>query len=71
MALPAWLTSQIAAAQAEAEGDGTMWSAYVTADDGLAQIVGAHDRDHAQLWLDESGRTGLVAPSSRARFGEV
>ncbi|MFI6689112.1 hypothetical protein [Streptomyces sp. NPDC050485] len=66
MSLPAWLTSQITAAQAETEGDGTTWSAYATTDDGLAQIAGAHDRDHAQSWLDESGRTGLVAPSRRA-----
>ncbi|MFE7948247.1 hypothetical protein [Streptomyces sp. NPDC057426] len=71
MPLPAWLTSQITAAQAETEGDGTTWSAYATTDDGLVQVVGAHDRDHAQRWLDESGRIGLVAPSRRERFGEV
>ncbi|MFE3685386.1 hypothetical protein ACFXPM_19350 [Streptomyces sp. NPDC059095] len=65
MPLPAWLTSQITAAQAETDGDGTTWSAYVTTDDGLTQIAGAHDRDHAQRWLDESGRTGIVAPSRR------
>ncbi|MGW2425550.1 hypothetical protein ACWC0C_40995 [Streptomyces sp. NPDC001709] len=66
MALPAWLTSQITAVQAETEGDGTTWSAYATTDDGLVRIAGAHDRDHAQRWLDESGRTGLVAPCRRA-----
>jgi hypothetical protein len=67
VALPAWLTSQIIAAQTETDGDGTTWSAYATTDDGLVQIVGAHDRDHAQRWLDESGRTGIVAPSRPRR----
>ncbi|MFJ2745374.1 hypothetical protein ACIO3O_37590 [Streptomyces sp. NPDC087440] len=66
MTFPAWLTSQITTAQAETENDGTTWSAYVTTKDGLAAIAGAHDRDHAQRWLDESGRTGIVAPSRRS-----
>ncbi|WAU78338.1 hypothetical protein O1Q96_00370 (plasmid) [Streptomyces sp. Qhu-G9] len=67
MPLPPWLNSQITAAQAETEGDGTTWSVLVTAADGLAPIAGAHDREHAQRWLDQSGRTGLVAPSSSRR----
>ena len=66
MALPGWLTSQITAAQAEGEADGTTWTAYVTTDDGLAQMAGAHDREHAQRRLDEPGRTGLVAPSPQS-----
>ncbi|MCC9708194.1 hypothetical protein E4N62_24815 [Streptomyces sp. MNU76] len=66
MPLPAWLDSQLAAAQAETENDGTTWSAFVTTDDGLAPIVGAHDQEHAQRWLDESGGTGFVARSRRA-----
>ncbi|NUK94018.1 hypothetical protein HRW16_19705 [Streptomyces lunaelactis] len=65
MGLPAWLTSQITAAQIEADADGTTWSVYVTTDNGLAQLAGAHDRDDAQRWLDESGRTGVVALSPR------
>ncbi|MCX5207585.1 hypothetical protein OG897_40050 [Streptomyces sp. NBC_00237] len=71
MPLPGWLASQIATAQAETENDGTTWSAYVTTEDGLAAIAGAHDRDHAQRWLDESGRTGLVAPSRRTRGQQI
>ncbi|MEV5784552.1 hypothetical protein AB0L42_26615 [Streptomyces sp. NPDC052287] len=67
MALPAWLQGQLTAAQTETENDGTTWSAFVTTDDGLAPIVGAHDREHAQQWLDESGRTGLVAQSRREK----
>lgn len=67
MPLPAWLSSQLEAAQAETESDGTTWSAFATTDDGLVPIVGAHDEEHAQRWLDESGRTGLVAPSRRAK----
>ncbi|MBY8889104.1 hypothetical protein K7472_30295 [Streptomyces sp. PTM05] len=62
MALPAWLTSQIAAAQAEADAH-AQWSAFALTDDGLAQLVSAHDRADAQRWLEESGRTGIVAPS--------
>ncbi|WP_405873047.1 hypothetical protein [Streptomyces sp. NBC_00005] len=65
MSLPDWLNSQVAAAQAEGEADGTTWTVYVTTDDGLAQIAGAHDRDDAQRWLDESGCTGLVARSPK------
>ncbi len=66
MSLPKWLTSQISAAQAEGDDDGTAWSVYVTTDEGLAQAAGAHDREHAQKWLDESRYTGVVAPSPRA-----
>lgn len=66
--LPTWLTSQIAAAQAEADDDGTTWSVYVTREGGgLAQLASAHDRADAQRWLDESGRTGLIAHSPGTR----
>lgn len=65
MGLPTWLKSQITAAQAEADADGTTWSVYVTTGDGLSQLAGAHDREDAQRWLDESGRTGVVALSPR------
>ncbi|MFI1169866.1 hypothetical protein ACH4UM_41630 [Streptomyces sp. NPDC020801] len=64
--LPTWLRSQITAAQAEAGADGTTWSVYVATDGGLVLLAGAHDRDHAQRWLDESGKTGLVARSPKA-----
>jgi hypothetical protein len=62
---PTWLTSQITAAQAETEPDGTTWSVYVTTTEGLAQVAGAHDREHAQRWLNESRFTGVVARSPR------
>ena len=65
MTLPKWLTSQVTAAQADGDADGTAWTVYVTTDDGLAQVAGAHDREHAQHWLNDSGRTGLVARSPR------
>lgn len=63
MPLPKWLTSQITAARADGDADRTTWTVYVTTDDGLAQAAGVHDREHAQRWLDDSGRTGLVARS--------
>jgi hypothetical protein len=65
MTLPTWLNSQIAAAQAEAGADGTTWSVYVTTDNGVVLLAGAHDRADAQRWLDESRMTGLVAHSPR------
>jgi hypothetical protein len=65
MTLPTWLKSQLAAAQAEAGPDGTAWSVYVTTDNGVVLLAGAHDRADAQRWLDESRMTGLVAHSPR------
>lgn len=53
MTLPTWLKSQLTAAQAEAGADGTAWSVYVTTDNGVVLLAGAHDRADAQRWLDE------------------
>lgn len=68
MSLPKWLADQVASAQADEEPDGTTWSAYATTEGGgLALLAGAHDKADAQRFLDESGHTGLVAPSPRKK----
>jgi hypothetical protein len=61
MPLPAWMRSQLDAAQAADEPADTTWSVYLTTGQGLVETAGAHDREHAQRFLDDSGRTGIVA----------
>jgi hypothetical protein len=67
MSLPAWLNGQITAAQTDNEPTDATWSAYIWTPDGLVATAGAHDRQHAQTYLDGTRRTGLVAPSRSAQ----
>jgi hypothetical protein len=60
MSLPAWMTSQLAAATATNGPTDAAWSVHITSDNGLTETVRTDNKTYADTWLATSGQTGTV-----------